>query len=80
VLAVTNPECSDTLFDPNHIHGTEEVRFEKGNSGPVVFVSSEPCCRSIVALSRTASRRAQKAVRVMSRVVDNGCATLGTKI
>ena len=59
MLAVTNPECSDTLFDPNHNHSTEEVRSEKGNSGkctlrlvpptmpihgPVVFVSSEPCC------------------------------------
>jgi hypothetical protein len=65
VLAVTNPECSDTLFDPDHVHGTDEVRSEKGSNGkctfrpvqptmsehgPVVFVSSEPCCRGIVAL------------------------------
>jgi hypothetical protein len=64
-LQVTNPECSDTLFDPDHVHCTDEVRSEKGSNGkctlrpvsptapmqgPVVSVSSEPCCRGIAAL------------------------------
>jgi len=65
MLVVTNAECSDTLFDPDHVHCIDEVRSEKGSNGkctlrpvsptapmqgPVVSVSSEPCCRGIAAL------------------------------